>query len=243
MGAVGQSAAASRPSESDYQAPPTLSSAARLPGAAMVLTGHAGPGDRVRLASPDGRAVYTEAGRDGVWRLSLPAPAEPRLFGLSMVQNGRTVQAEGYIAVTPQGAAAQLRSGAGALVLGDATAGPVILAVDFDSKGGVVVSGRASPRAGLDLWVDGVRRGRGAAGPDGVFSLALGEPLTFADHQLEVAEGPKRAQATPRLSLASRPSGGPYRATMTRSGWRIDWLTPGGGLQSTLLPRHDGGAS
>jgi hypothetical protein len=26
-----------------------------------------------------------------------------------------------------------------------------------------------------------------------------------------------------------------FRATLTASGWRIDWLTPGGGVQTTLL--------
>ena len=37
--------------------------------------------------------------------------------------------------------------GAGAVVLGDPHADPAILAVDFDSKGGAVVSGRAAPGA------------------------------------------------------------------------------------------------
>jgi hypothetical protein len=240
---AGPPAPAARPSESDYQAAPTLSSAVREGGARIRLTGHAGPGDRVRLASPDGQAVYARAGADGVWRVALAVAGGTRLFGLSMVQAGRAVQSEGYIALTPHGTVAQLRSGAGAVVLGDEAAGPVILAVDYDSKGGAVVSGRASPRASLDLWVDGVRRGRGAAGPDGVFSLGLDEPLTFADHHLEIVDGPRRAVADPRLALARPPSVGPYRATQTASGWRIDWLTPGGGLQTTLLPRHDGGGS
>jgi hypothetical protein len=233
---------AGRPSEADYQAPPSLTSAARQSDGRILLAGLAGPGDRVRLASPDGQAVYADAARNGAWRLAVAAPAAPRLYGLSMTHGDHTVQAEGYLAVTPDGLAAQLRSGAGALVLGDGTE-VAISAVDFDSKGGAVVSGRATPRATLDLWVDGERRGRGSAGPNGVFSLALDEPLSFAEHRLEIVDGQKRLDAEPRLSPAARPTGGPYRATQTKSGWRIDWITPGGGLQTTLLPTRAGSAS
>jgi hypothetical protein len=36
--------------------------------------------------------------------------------------------------------------------------------------------------------------------------------------------------------------GGPYRATATPVGWRIDWITPGGGQQTTLLMASREGA-
>ncbi len=222
-------------SESDYQAPPNLTSAVRAPGSGVRLVGRSAPGDRVRLASPAGEALYAVAGPDGVWTLLLPARAEPRLFGLSVNRAGRSVQAEGYVALTPQGVAAQLRSGAGARVLSDRTDQPVILAVDYDSKGGAVVSGRASPRATLDLWVDGARRARGAAGADGQFSLPLDEPLGFSPHDLDVADGPRTARANLDLSLARPILGGAYRAVATPAGWRLDWITPGGGLQTTVL--------
>jgi len=236
-------ASADRPAEAAYRAPPVLTSATLLPGGRVRLVGLAGPADRVRLASPVGSAAYAVAGSDGVWSLVLAAPAAPRLFGLAMIENGRPIQSEGYVAVTPQGTAAQLRAGAGALVLGDAHAEPAILAVDFDSKGGTVVSGRAAPRAVVDLWVDGARRGRAPTDAQGAFSMPLDEPLVFADHQLEVAEGARRADAHPRLAPAEALTGGPYRATSTPEGWRIDWITPGGGLQTTLLLARNGGAA
>jgi hypothetical protein len=207
------------------------------------LAGRAGPGDRVRLASPAGPAAYALAGRDGAWSLVVAIPGEPRLFGLAMIEQGRAIQAEGYIAVTPEGTAAQLQAGAGAAVLGDLRADPAILAVDFDSKGGAVVSGRASPGAVVDLWVDGAQRGRTSTGAAGTFSMPLDEPLSFTNHRLEVADGARRAGAEPQLSPAEPLSGGPYRATLTPSGWRIDWMTPGGGLQTTLMLARSGAAA
>jgi hypothetical protein len=155
-----------------------------------------------------------------------------------MISADRVVQAEGYVVVTPEATAAQLRAGAGALVI-RGKSGHGILAVDFDSKGGAVVSGLASPRAPLVLMVDGVARARGAAGADGRFAIPLDEPLSLADHRLEVVDGARQVSAAARLSPASPLSSGPYRAARTADGWRIDWLTPGGGLQSTLITLPD----
>jgi hypothetical protein len=236
-------ASADRPAEAAYRTPPVLTSATLLAGGRVRLAGVAGPSDRVRLASPAGPAAYAMAGRNGVWSLVLAASAAPRLFGLAMIENGRPIQSEGYVSVTPQGDAAQLRAGAGALVLGDRGAEPAILAVDFDSKGGTVVSGRAAPHAVVDLWVDGARRGRAPSDAQGSFSVPLDEPLVLADHQLEIVEGARRADARPPRAAAQALTGGPYRATSTPLGWRIDWITPGGGLQTTLLLARNGGAA
>ena len=236
-------ASAARPAEAAYRSPPVLTSATLLAGGRVRLAGLAGPADRVRLASPAGPAAYTVAGRNGVWSLVLAASAAPRLFGLAMIEHGRPIQSEGYVSVTPQGDAAQLRAGAGALVLGDRRVEPAILAVDFDSKGGTVVSGRAAPHAVVDLWVDGARRGRAPADAQGSFSVPLDEPLALADHQLEIVEGARRVDAHPRLAPADTLTSGPYRATSTPEGWRIDWITPGGGLQTTLLLTRNGAAA
>jgi hypothetical protein len=240
---AGAAAGPSQASEADYQPPPALAGVVREAGGRLRLNGVSGPGDRLRLATPQGQAVFALAGKSGRWSLSLATPAEPRLFGLAAVRQARAVQSEGYLAVTPEGEVAQLRSGAGARVLGDEEGDPVILAVDFDAKGGTVVSGRAAPRATLDLLVDGAHAGRGAAGADGLFSVPLDEPLTFADHRLSVVDGPRHAEIVADVSTAAAPTGSPYKAAATGSGWRIDWITPGGGLQTTLLPRQIGGRS
>jgi hypothetical protein len=239
-GGAGQKPSAAVGPASLYRQPPTATAASLMAGAVVHLVGRAEPGAKVRLASPGGQAVLAQAGKDGVWNLDLPPAATPRLFGLAMIDGGHLIQSEGYVAVTPEGAAAQLRAGAGALVLGSRGDAPVILSVDFDAKGGAVVSGLASPHGAVEVWVDGQRKARGQAAADGVFSLAPNEPLTLAEHGFEVVDGSRRAAVRAALSPATPLSRGPYRSDRTPSGWRIDWMTPGGGLQTTLLLNHVG---
>ncbi|MEO8925518.1 MAG: hypothetical protein ABI306_00005, partial [Caulobacteraceae bacterium] len=154
-----------------------------MTGGRVLLAGRAEAGSRVRLATPAGQAAFARADKNGCWRIVLATAPAVRLFGLSMIEGARTVQAEGYLALTQQGVAAQLRAGAGAEVL-SAGGAPRILAVDFDHKGGTVVSGIATPGANLNLGVDGVQKGKVAADGAGRFALALDEPLSVGDHQL-----------------------------------------------------------
>jgi hypothetical protein len=223
-----------------YKTPPAATKASLRDKEHIRLIGHAEPGARVRLASPSGQAVFANSGPDGVWRIDIASPSVPRLFGLAMIDGARPVQSEGYLAIAPKGVAAQLRAGAGALVLRERGSAPMIDAVDYDSKGGTVVSGRASPRGVIDILVDGVRRAHGSVMANGQFSLALDEPLVFAEHRLEVVDGARRASARVILTAPTRLAGVPYDSEMTPAGWRIDWVTPGGGVQSTLLISHEG---
>jgi hypothetical protein len=236
--AAGASQAAASEGRTDtraYRAPPLLLRVTAEPGGRLSLAGAATAGARVRLASPAGQPLYAQADDHGAWRLETPRPPEPRLFGLAMIDGGRPVQSEGFALLTGDGTAAQLRAGAGTVVLGGPSAVPVIDAVDYDAKGGAVVSGRAAPRAVLTLSVDGARQSPGRADGAGRFSLALDEPQAFSDHAFEVTAAGGRARVQLRLSVAEPLVGGPYRAISTPTGWRIDWVTPGGGLQTTLL--------
>jgi hypothetical protein len=221
--------------EAGYRPPPDATLVQRLPGGAILLGGVADPASRVRLASPGGAITQASVDARGGWRARLAPSADVRLFGLAAVEHGRTVQAEGYLAVTPGGIAAQLRAGAGALVL--AGRGPLrILALDYDRKGGAVLSGTARPGASLAILADETARGRASVGADGRFAMAFDEPLASGVHRLAAVDGPNRAEITASLTPAAALTRGPYRAEQEPSGWRIDWLTPGGGLQTTLLP-------
>ena len=233
--AVQSAVAEGRTEAGAYRAPPVLLKATPLSDGRLRLTGAAAAGARVRLASPAGQPLYAQADGQGVWRIDAPRPSEPRLYGLAMIDGDRVVQSEGYLVLTGDGAAAQLRAGAGATVLGGRVDAPVIDAIDYDSKGGTVVSGRAAPHAALDLFVDGARQAGGRADDDGHFALALDEPQAFADHVLAIADGPRHIQVQSRLTIAPPLANGPYRALATPNGWRLDWVTPGGGLQTTLL--------
>ncbi len=219
-----------------YLPPPSVT-AATAAGAGVTLTGKATAGLRVRLGTPDGVAVFAPTDSHGVWRLSLAASPAVRLFGLSMADaaGARTVQAEGYLAVTPQGRVAQLRSGSGALDISPRPAPLAILAVDYDRKGGSVVSGEASPASSVTIRVDGVQRGQANADANGRFSIGLSDALAPGEHEVEAADGELRVLTVATMTPAPILTQGPFRAERSASGWRIDWMTPGGGVQTTLL--------
>ena len=221
-------------SESAYRPPPSVLAAQHTANGVVVLVGRADAGDRVRLAASTGARTPAVTDGRGGWRARLAPAGEVRLFGLAAFGQGRTVQAQGYLAVTPDGLVAQLRAGAGAEVL---RPGPPlrILAVDYDRKGGAVVSGADRPGATVALSADGLQRGRIAVNHDGRFAMALDEPLAPGPHRIEADDGGARAAVSLSVTPAAPLTGGPFRAGREAGGWRIDWLTPGGGGQTTFL--------
>ena len=62
--------------------------------------------------------------------------------------------------------------------------------------------------------------------PDSAVRLGRHVEATDTDHRVQAS-----ATLSPALPLAH----GPFRAARSATGWRIDWLTPGGGVQTTLL--------
>jgi len=231
----GQTPARGEPGgEAAYRPPPEATFSQRLASGAIVVGGSADPGTRVRLASPDGAITPAVDSGPGAWRARLPASDAVRLFGVAAVEHGRTVQSDGYLAVTPAGLSAQLRAGAGARVI--IAKGPLrILSVDFDRKGGVVMSGVGRPGATVSIMADGASRGRVLVDGDSRFTFPFDEPLTLGDHTLEAVDGAARSQVNVTLTPPAPLTAGPYRAARQADGWRIDWLTPGGGAQATLL--------
>ncbi|MGH7024707.1 MAG: hypothetical protein ACREEB_14115 [Caulobacteraceae bacterium] len=221
--------------ERDYAPPPAAVTAARMGGGRVQISGTAPPAARVRLASPSGQPLFTVSDAAGGWNLLLPPADSVRLFGLSAPVRGRIVQAEGYLAVTAGGEVAQLRAGSGAVVLGRTSDQVALLAADFDRKGGAVLSGRAPADAPVAITVDGDPRGPTKADPGGAFMLALNKPLAPGAHVIEVSAGGVRRAFPLTVSPAAPLTAGPFRADVVPDGWRIDWLTPGGGVQSTVL--------
>ena len=240
-GAVAHSASA----EGDYLPPPSLSGVTLAPGGRLSLTGEATSGLIVRLATPAGQILYSPADEHGQWRVEIAEAGEPRLFGLSMADKAgkRAVQAQGYLAILPGGQAAQLRAGAGATVYGAAPDGVRIPALDYDRQGGAVVAGVATPGATIGVRVDGVQRGQNTTDAEGRFEVSLSEPLAHGDHQIEASDGERQARTVAPVSPAPTLSTGPYRAERVSLGWRIDWMTPGGGVQSTIVMDRPPGAS
>ena len=225
--------AAKAPAAAEFAASPEVLAVRRAAGGVVMVEGAAAPGALVRLGTPGGAAVSAPAGGDGRFRLALPASSEPRIFGLSARTPGRVVQAQGYVLIGPAGKAALLRSGAGALRL-DKAAGPRLGAVDFDREGAAIVSGEAPAQAWISLKLDDRQAAEARADSRGRYAISLTR-LPAGAHSLEVVgDGFSRAarvEVTPAPPLVA----GPLHSQFTQGGLRVDWLTPGGGVQSTVL--------
>ncbi len=249
-GAVALSAACSRPApkpaspppsslpaQSDYLSPPEPTAAARSPGGDLVLSGAARPDALIRLASPDGSAIGVAAAHDGTWTLTVPSGGQPRMYSLSEDASGRLLRAPGYITALPRPApaAVMVRPGAGATPLAKSARPLSIATIDFDSGGAVVASGLATPRTTVRTRLDGADAGEDRADDHGVYTVALSSSVRPGPHTIEAFAGSNRAEAAFDVSPSHAIVRPPFAATPGQSGWRIDWMTPGGGVQTTLI--------
>jgi len=219
--------------QAGYAAPPAVSEV-RAAADGVAVSGTAPAGEQVRLGTPAGEAVFATADRRGAWRLRLPPSAETRIYGLSGKAQGRPVQAEGYLVVGPQGQAALLRAGAGAVRL-DPRRPSALGAVDFDRDGVAVVSGTAPPGAIVVVRLDGRQLAEGRSDAAGRYWVSREQPIAPGRHTLEALgdgfSGAAEVEVSPPAPLVA----GPLRSQFTKGGLRVDWMTPGGGVQSTLL--------
>lgn len=97
-----------------------------------------------------------------------------------------------------------------------------------------MVSGVGTVDAEVGLRLDRTAAGGTAIDKEGRFSLALSRPMSGANHELEISgEGGEQVV----IVGAERPAplGQPFRARRAAGAWRIDWMTPGGGVQTTVL--------
>ena len=68
----------------------------RADASGIVLAGRGPAGGKVRLAQPNGQAVFAPVDAEGRWSLPLGLAAGPRIFGLSVAAGGLTAQAGGH---------------------------------------------------------------------------------------------------------------------------------------------------
>lgn len=218
--------------QAGYGIPPTPS-ALKADAQGIIVSGRAAPLARVRLATPAGEALFSPTDAAGTWQIRVPASDQARLFGLSSVLDTQPVQAQGYLLITPKGRGVMLRAGAGAQPLSGT--GPGIQAIDFDREGGALVSGLAGAGEGLTLRVDGRQAVEGRAGSDGRFAIALSQPVSAGPHEVRIfgdrADWAVGFDARPAAALTD----GPFRVSAVARGLRVDWMTPGGGVQTTLV--------
>lgn len=147
------------------------------------------------------------------------------------------IQASGYLLVTQGGLGVVLRSGAGALVL----SGPEparIAAFDIDREGGAVVSGFGPAGTRVSARVDGNKLGEGRIDARGRYVLALSGPVNPGRHSLKVFGEAIDASLSVDVDRAQVLTS-PYRTTQVGPHLRVDWMTPGGGEQTTWIYGQD----
>jgi hypothetical protein len=236
-GAGPPSAPAQPKAEADdagYGAAPAVT-AIQAAGGTLQLTGTGAPKATVRLATPGGVALAGPVDTGGHWRLSTPAHATAAIYGLSQSLAGRTVQSEGYLLITPDGRGVLLRAGVGALTIGDQPQIGVT-SFDVDRDGSAVVSGRGPAGGSVSAHVDGRKLGEGRIAEDGRFSIPLSGPaVSSGRHSLKIFGDSLDETLLIDASPAAPLTTGPFRATPTPAGLRVDWMTPGGGVQTTLV--------
>lgn len=221
------------PAQAEYATPPAALEV-RAGQGGVTVTGSAPAGLQVRLATPQGQALFAQADAQGRWRIALPPSDTARIFGLSERVDGRQVQAEGYLVIGPKGEAALLRAGAGAVRL-DGRPSPSLSAVDFDRDGATVVSGLGPRDSLVFLRIDGRQIAEARTDAQGRYAIALGQPEPKGVHSLEVAGDSFTSSGEAEISPAAPLVDGPLRSQFTKGGLRVDWMTPGGGVQSTVL--------
>ena len=227
-----------RADDAGYLSPPSVTRV-QLTGRGVSLSGSGPPRGRVRLASPGGEAVLADVDDKGRWTIGLGAIPDPRIYGLSATVAQRSAQAEGYVVVTPQGQAALLRAGAGARRIDD-PAKFGLRAIDFDRGGGVEISAAAPAGANVLLHFDGRLTAQGRADAAGHYDASLPGPgsttaIRPGSHQVQVSGDGFSKAVTFQVSPAAPLAQGPLRSQITQAGLRVDWMTPGGGVQSTIL--------
>ncbi len=231
--AVNAAGVAPEPTE-DYRPAPELLGGARAAGGGLQLFGSAIPGAAVRLASPSGAQQFATADAKGVWQFTVAPSDQPRLLGLSMSDKGQVVQAVGYLFIAPDGAVARLRTGGGTQAASPGNAALAALALDYDNQRAATLSGVAAPRETVIVRVDGVERSQASANSTGRFVLPL-QPLTAGSHEFDLMGASQQVHFTATVDAPAALAQAPYIAVRLGGGWRIDWRTPGGGEQTTLI--------
>jgi hypothetical protein len=112
---------------------------------------------------------------------------------------------------------------------------PSATALDYDDQRAATLSGRAAPGDGVTLRVDGVERGQATADTAGRFVLSLNQPLGAGRHDFDLSSSSGQAHLSTEVASPAPLAKVPFRAGKTPEGWRVDWRSPGGGEQTTLV--------
>lgn len=228
-----------------YLQAPRLTSAS-LSDRSFIVAGSGVKGARIRLSSPDGLAFGTTADDSGRWQIELPRGPQQQamLFGLSEDIDGRVIQAEFYVALLPdpQVPVVLLRAGTGAQTLVKRGSFDITTA-DFDGAGGITISGFAPAGKSIKAIVDGAVASEALVGVDGRFTLGVIGPPLGGKCIIKLSIGDSSLTLNLDISPHKLKAGNLFDTVRLFDGWRIDWTTPSGGIQTTFIQSPEVGAA
>jgi hypothetical protein len=220
--------------EQGYAMAPVITAVAQGGPGTLIISGQGQPDGRVRFLYGQQRAIGVTADSDGRFSAELPASPEGSVYDLSTEDNGRLIHAEGRLFVPPgqPTKAVLLRPGTSSLPV--VPQGLGIAVVDYDAAGALGITGRAGPKAALDVLVDGEIRAQPTAGADGTFT-AMTQIDPPGDAAQSVSLSADAASTSWKREISVTKPGAGDRVTPIPEGWRVDWTLPGGGTQTTLV--------
>lgn len=220
--------------QAGYLPGPIILAVAAAPDGAPLVRGRARPSGRVRATLPSGEAYGATADPEGRFELGLPVGGGSLMAAVTAEDGGRSTPAEGWLFAPAGdfGHAVLLRAGTASRAIASNAA--LIAVVDFDAAGGAGISGRSPVAGEVRLFVDGVAAGSVQTGGDGRYSLRLSFPAP-GPHQLRIVVGGQTQERTVDFVPPVAPPAGRFGVVRRGDAWRVDWLAPGGGLQSTYI--------
>ncbi len=205
-------------------------------GDTVTVSGEAAPEGRVRFQYGGQHSIGITADSRGRFKAELPLTAQGGLFDISMEDTGRLVQAEGRLFIPPGAPqkAVLMRAGSPSLPLAPGGAG--IAVVDYDAAGAMMITGIAAPHVAIAATIDGESWPKQPAGGDkGAFTaICQIPPPQDAATPVNVVIQAGGATFTRSVPVSKAPQGDRITA-IDGGGWRVDWIVPGGGMQTTVV--------
>lgn len=222
--------------EAGYARAPVITGVNQSDPSTFVVTGLATQNGRVRVVYQSSHSVGVTADSKGRFRADVPAAAPGGIYDLSMDDNGRSMHADGRLFV-PQGhpeKAVLLRSGTPSQSL--LNANTVVAVIDIGGNGGAAVTGRVAPNSDVKIFEGTDLRGQARSDAQGNYSITtriLPPTETPATWSFTVQTGNASLNENVVVSLPN--SAARDQISAVDDGWRVDWVLPGGGMQSSFV--------
>lgn len=222
-----------------------------------VLAGRAEAGAQVRLYANGKEIAAAKANSRGEWTMVVETPLEAGNQELTLsarVDDGEAVASEQKVVVAvparhdalplvvldQPGAASRILQGPGLETEEGALA---LSSVDYDRKGGIILSGQAEPGTALRIYLDNEELGTAAADKEGRWTLKVEKSVLPGVYTLRVDELTGKGKVARRVELPfERASPEDLKFTQGKvivqpgnSLWRISRFIYGEGLRYTVI--------